>query len=279
MKLNLPPEQASVRLAPSLGASNGLVLVGRLEANRPAPRDAPRALSSRSAQISPEDMRFGTCPFSHSRPPALRPPAPPLCLRRHRPQVEQQLPRADAADHPGPAQRGRRGRGIGGRHRQRRARHHVAGAASRRRRSPRSSESVPQASRFAAPAPRPARAAGPPTRSSSAAAAACPPARWRTRSRSRAAPPLSSCPGRNARASGCRRRFPTSAAVPASSPACGPPSSLSPLHVTRSAPLVTGTPGQSVVARDPAQRARPEVGDHRSPPRSRPSAASSASVG
>ena len=69
--------------------------------------------------------------------------------------------------------------------------------------------------------------------------------------RRRAAPPRSASPGRrsvassaarvslstrSARASGCRRSRSTRSARPSSSPACGPPSSLSPLAVTRSAP-------------------------------------------
>ncbi len=41
---------------------------------------------------------------------------------------------------------------------------------------------------------------------------------------------------RSARASGCRRRAWTRSARPSSSPACGPPSSLSPLAVTSAAP-------------------------------------------
>ena len=48
------------------------------------------------------------------------------------------------------------------------------------------------------------------------------------------APGRSSCPTRSARNSGLRRRRATISASPARMPACGPPSSLSPLNETRS---------------------------------------------
>ena len=72
---------------------------------------------------------------------------------------------------------------------------------------------------------------------------------------------------RSARASGWRRRRSTSSARPSSRPACGPPSSLSPLPVTRSAPArsavaASGSSGSSGCGREqPAA----EVGDHGAP--------------
>ena len=69
--------------------------------------------------------------------------------------------------------------------------------------------------------------------------------------------------GRIARASGSRRRRATRSARPTTSPACGPPSSLSPLNVTRSAPSASRSARRRLVGeaerRRVQQRAAAEV--------------------
>ena len=55
--------------------------------------------------------------------------------------------------------------------------------------------------------------------------------------------------GRIARASGSRRSFATRSARPTTNPACGPPTSLSPLNVTRSAPAASRSAGVGSWAR------------------------------
>src|ERR687894_437723 len=63
---------------------------------------------------------------------------------------------------------------------------------------------------------------------------------------------------RNARASGCRRNWVTSSAEPNSSPTCGPPSSLSPLAVTRSAPWVSTVAASGSSGSTGCDASRPE---------------------
>ena len=80
---------------------------------------------------------------------------------------------------------------------------------------------------------------------------------------------------RSARASGCRRMASIAAAVPTATPACGPPSSLSPLKVTTSAPAarLSRTAGSSANSGKSASAPLPRSSISR-PPRSWASVAS-----